>query len=385
MPHRRLYPLLALAGFLVLLAGCSEEGPGGAPTAPVPAETDPSVVPPDSTLAPADTLPAARFFVPAKSVVDTILVCTWPDGKRAACTFAFDDTRASHSSIAAPELEARGMRGTFNLVTSAVGDWRVWQGLLDRGHEIANHTRTHRYFHLLTPAEAEAEIAGGLHDLRAHLRGLGLAPSFTYPGGAVPDWAPALVAREHGSARGGQGLEDADPPDWMRLRGFGYYAPFSAAEMNAHLDRAIEAEDWYIGYFHSIANVQQGDRLTCPLHVFRAHVDYAAARSAELWVAPQGRVADYVRARQSFRYEFCGEQDGCLRILAEATPGGEGGVPLTVECRLKPGAFPLGLALEDRWLEIPAGTRSLLIELVPNRTYRFEAELLAEEADLAAL
>ena len=64
-------------------------------------------------------------------------------------TLTFDDNLKDHLLIAAPELEKRGWRGTFNIVTDRVGarenalTWDDVRELVRRGHEITTHTKSH--------------------------------------------------------------------------------------------------------------------------------------------------------------------------------------------------------------------------------------------------
>lgn len=64
-------------------------------------------------------------------------------------TLTFDDGLKDHLLIAAPELEKRGWRGTFNIVTDWIGKgdrymtWEDVRELVLRGHEIATHTVSH--------------------------------------------------------------------------------------------------------------------------------------------------------------------------------------------------------------------------------------------------
>jgi len=61
----------------------------------------------------------------------------------------FDDGLKDHLLIAAPELEARGWRGVFNIVTDQVGNddghlsWDDVRELVRRGHEVTTHTCSH--------------------------------------------------------------------------------------------------------------------------------------------------------------------------------------------------------------------------------------------------
>ena len=64
-------------------------------------------------------------------------------------TLTFDDGLKDHIRVAAPELEARGWRGTFNIVTDLIGTgetrltWDDVRELIRRGHEITTHTKRH--------------------------------------------------------------------------------------------------------------------------------------------------------------------------------------------------------------------------------------------------
>ena len=60
----------------------------------------------------------------------------------------FDDGVADHLKIAAPELEKRGWRGVFNIVTDWIGrpgklTWEDVRELIKRGHEVTTHTKSH--------------------------------------------------------------------------------------------------------------------------------------------------------------------------------------------------------------------------------------------------
>ncbi len=65
-------------------------------------------------------------------------------------TLTFDDALKDHLLIAAPMLEERGWRGTFNIVTDWVGmnekhlTWEDVRELIRRGHEVTTHTKSHR-------------------------------------------------------------------------------------------------------------------------------------------------------------------------------------------------------------------------------------------------
>ncbi len=69
----------------------------------------------------------------------------WPERARAAVSLTYDDGLDSQLDNVVPELEARGLKGTFFLVRENV-DERIadWVRTAALGHEIGNHTVSHQ-------------------------------------------------------------------------------------------------------------------------------------------------------------------------------------------------------------------------------------------------
>lgn len=72
-------------------------------------------------------------------------ICNWKDNKSAAVVLTFDDWTPGHPAIVVPQLQKRGMVGTFNIITSTVKDWAPLREAAKAGNEMANHTATHPY------------------------------------------------------------------------------------------------------------------------------------------------------------------------------------------------------------------------------------------------
>lgn len=84
-----------------------------------------------------------------------VSIAKFKGDKKAAVSLTFDDGLAEHYTIVAPELEKRGMRGTFGVCGGLINedtlivrtDRMTWGQLADmarRGHEISNHGWQHR-------------------------------------------------------------------------------------------------------------------------------------------------------------------------------------------------------------------------------------------------
>jgi peptidoglycan/xylan/chitin deacetylase (PgdA/CDA1 family) len=96
--------------------------------------------------------------------------------------------------------------------------WQELRQLAREGVTMGAHTRHHPFLHRITPAEAEAEVAGSLADLERQVGPV--LPIFAYPGGYYNEAAVAAVRRAgialaFTTVRGANDLHRADP---LRLR-----------------------------------------------------------------------------------------------------------------------------------------------------------------------
>lgn len=96
----------------------------------------------------------------------------------------FDDGSKDHIEIAAPMLEERGWRGTFNLITDRIGDkghlsWDDVKELICRGHEVVTHTKTHpNLVKLLKERGTDAVRREWAESRDAIVRNTGFAPRY---------------------------------------------------------------------------------------------------------------------------------------------------------------------------------------------------------------
>lgn len=105
--------------------------------------------------------------------------------KKMPVVFTFDDCLKHHLTVAAPELEKRGWRGSFNVITDAVGkngsrlSWEDCRELLKRGHRVNSHTATHPHPKALFAKAGEEglrpEVIGSAEKIK---RETGVAPSY---------------------------------------------------------------------------------------------------------------------------------------------------------------------------------------------------------------
>lgn len=121
----------------------------------------------------------------------------------AVVTLGFDDGYASHATVG-PMLTARGMHGTFYVISGYVGQsgfltWPQVTALAAAGHEIGGHTLDHTDLTTVDETEARRQICDDRTALQSH--GLQVT-DFAYPFGAFDGQAEqAAEACGYDSAR----------------------------------------------------------------------------------------------------------------------------------------------------------------------------------------
>ncbi len=160
-------------------------------------------------------LAASHTFISYSEAVDRVL---HGPIDRPYVAFSFDDGFASNVRSAAI-LEEFGATGMFFVPSGFVGTpsvqaardfygfsagvdepamtWDDLEGLLDRGHEVGNHTRGHHVVSWADPAAADDDIHRGAEELRTRL---GRVHHFAWPRGRFSHFTPraAQTVRETG-------------------------------------------------------------------------------------------------------------------------------------------------------------------------------------------
>lgn len=262
--------------------------------------------------------------LPASDNLPHVTVLRWHGGCEAAYSFTHDDNRDDHLDIAAPALEARGLRGTFNVNPGFWTPGTRWAAdygaLAALGHEIASHAMYHQYcviraaeddpenlyFHSLAELEQDCSVARQLLDALQGRPSL----SFTYPGGQHEPATEAVIQGHYISARLSTpdlNWNPSSPPQMHQLlaahvgagwsQAWGSYT-HSSAKLAAYLDAALRHDGWVIEEYHDIEWPGYS-----ALHgaAYLEHLDQVAAlvAQARLWVAPQGDVARYIYERDA--------------------------------------------------------------------------------------
>jgi len=228
-----------------------------------------------------------------------------------AISLAFDDGRKTQLTHAVPMLNERSLRGSFYISAPVDGDdWREkippWQEVARAGHEIGNHTLSHRcsgnlafrrgrWLEQMTLEEVEADILAAQERLRE------VAPgqeqwTFAYPcsqtfvgrGAGQRSYVP-IAAKHFLAARSGGEFGFANNPAVVDIHNLHSIdvSRSSEFEMIGLVEALAGRGQWLILCFHEI----NGRRLSVTSYGFGLLLDHLRRRREEIWTAPVVEVA----------------------------------------------------------------------------------------------
>jgi len=228
-------------------------------------------------------------------------VLPW-NNHQAALSLTFDDSRAVHLDLVAPELNKRHLRATFFLIVSKTTRLGDWQKLQSQGHEIGNHSVTHEHATDLTKAGEELQVEDAKKFLDSNFKSDII--TFAYPYTEVSPGLLYWVKRYDFAARGGRGdgtlvyMKSDVQPDWNNLPSQPSYTKYDLATYEGWIDKDVSLKAWTIIQIHGIGDPSTGFE-PIPSNTFIEFLDYVKAMEPRgLWVAPFGEVAAYFRAQK---------------------------------------------------------------------------------------
>jgi sialate O-acetylesterase len=246
----------------------------------------------------------------------------WPANRQVALSITYDDGNLDNQLNARPDLEFYGFRGSFYLTKSIVINsaspaselskiYSRWRQAALKGHEIGNHSATHRCAGTDIPnvnrLKTQADVLSEITDTNAWIdlninqdRGR----TYAYPCGEA--WVGAndaygeaqyldIVRQKHIAARWNSSYPNspvtvkANP---LKINAYAYPGyPASLESIRTYLNQSTSGLTWLVIVLHSVGNSNGTLNITRPDHQQILKEIY---ESGKYWVAPVKDVVNYI-------------------------------------------------------------------------------------------
>jgi hypothetical protein len=253
-------------------------------------------------------------LLPAQTPVPTAHFATWKENRVAAYTLVHDDfgdvTTAGITQYADTIAHQRGIKFVFGAITSSCDsqDWVDSKRLIAHGHEIINHSHSHRCAvntgwctNVYGPADYHLELDTSTAWIE---RGSGHRPRFfIHPYDLYTDSIiNHLKFLKYLGARSGQYSQMNKPSftDFFRLNFFVFDPVSTLAQLNETVDAVLSDGSYAVRELHGVEDWSWG-KVT--LADYRAHLDYIKTKMdlKQLWTATFSEVITYKMQRDVFK------------------------------------------------------------------------------------
>jgi len=254
---------------------------------------------------------AVGMFAAGAAFAQNAEIATWSGFRKGAASFTFDDGAPSQVSDAAPVFDKYGYKGTFNLVYNWNPNWSGFQGMADNGHEIASHSNSHGQNMSGEEASSKQNINGKIKQKYGII-------TVAYPNCNVPNESAVksnyIVGRIcNGSWKGMSDEMGKDgPSNWAQTP-----ATMTGAEgqikstndFTGRMQKVIQSNGWAAFLTHGFQGKNNGNATYSPtdLGAIEGALKWAKENDKDIWVAPMGFVAMYIKERNASKIE---PQDG---------------------------------------------------------------------------
>jgi peptidoglycan/xylan/chitin deacetylase (PgdA/CDA1 family) len=280
----------------------------------------------------------------AESKLGDTTILKWKEGKKAVFLLAFDDSCQSHVKTVVPELQKRGMVGTF-YTTPGSGQYALqrttWEKELPKNPAVVygNHTFSHRG--VTTTEQLDSDLAKANDVIHACYRDR-KPPwliSFGRPGG-VP-WK--VTAEEEDAALAKHRLIRRPP-----FLTYGIHVK-TAKDVCALVDAAIAKGDMGHLDFHGVG----AEWLVTPVPVFIELLDKLAACRKDVWMTDHVTYHKYLTERST--------------AVAKVVEAGKDQIRVELSSSADSALYDAALTLETR---VPADWKACRVEQGATRSER---------------
>ena len=237
-------------------------------------------------------------------------IATWQGFRKGAASFTFNQGAPSHVTDVGPLFKKYGYKATFYLVVNWNPNWSGFQGLADEGHEIGSNSNSY-------PQNMTGEEASSKNNIAGKIKQKYGIITVAYPDCTIPDETAVLQNYIAGRICNGSwvGMDDVmgkDGPDkWSRVPALmtgseGLVNTTSA--FTGKMQVAIQKNGWVAFMTHGIQGKQNGNANYSPTNIdaIDGALRWAQQNDKDIWIAPLGYVAMYIKERNASTFELKG-------------------------------------------------------------------------------
>ena len=230
-------------------------------------------------------------------------IATWAGFRKGAASFTFDDGAPSHVSDGGPLFDKYGYKGTFNVVVNWNPDWSGFGNMAKNGHEIASHSNTHGQNMSGEEASSKQSIASKIQQKYGII-------TVAYPNCNVPNKSAVQQNYVIGRICNGSWQSQPDmmgkdgPSDWTMASAI-MTGSTGTNDFKGNMQKAVQQGGWIAFLTHGFENKNNGSATysPTPLSAIEDGLKWAQQNDKDIWVAPMGHVAMYIKERKAAKAE----------------------------------------------------------------------------------
>ena len=230
-------------------------------------------------------------------------IATWSGFRKAAASFTFDDGAPSHVSDGGPLFDKYGYKATFNVVVNWNPDWSGFGNMAKNGHEIASHSNTHGQNMSGEEASSKQSIAGKIQQKYGVI-------TVAYPNCNVPNKSAVLQNYVIGRICNGSWQSQPDmmskdgPSDWAMASAI-MTGSTGTNDFKGNMQKAVQQSGWISFLTHGFEGKNNGSATYSPTPIgsIEDGLKWAQQNDKDIWVAPMGHVAMYIKERKASKAE----------------------------------------------------------------------------------
>ena len=271
--------------------------------------------------------------IPLDEPQDNIYLANFPENKKMAISFMFDDAGASNIYNHLDIFEKYGYKATIPVVAGFVGtspywgSWKQWVDAANRGFEIADHSMFHRDVKKLKGKDLDVAIdqADSLIEKKIGRE----VTAYVFPGDSHSDEDVFRALRIDEVVRSFKFLRRY----YKRTIGIVYGGPFFSIDTaNRVVDIGIERRLWILAKCHGITTkvLDRGFKSISPA-VLEEHLSYIHSKSNDIYVDTFSHIFEYQQLLQktSIKLKDYSARSASFLLLSDS-PGTKLSRPLTV-------------------------------------------------------